>query len=71
MPTKKNSTRGAIPKVLATALAQDDIARERFQSMPPSHRLEHIKYITEAKKLETQARRVEQTIVRLHREATK
>ncbi len=71
MPTKKDPPPIAIPQVLATALAKDDIALERFEAMPPSHRREHIKYITEAKKPETQSRRVEQTLARLRREATK
>ena len=51
-----------IPPELADALAKDRVAREAFASLPPSHRREHVGYITEAKKPETRARRVERTL---------
>ena len=70
MPTKQRS-RMKIPDILAKALATDEVARTRFEKMPPSHQREHIKYITEAKKPETQVRRAEQTIARLRQESTK
>lgn len=54
-----------IPEELAQALARDDVANAAFQGMPPSHQKEHIGYITEAKKPETRARRVEKTLERL------
>jgi hypothetical protein len=51
-----------IPPELARALKKNTRARDGFEAMAPSHRREHVKYIVEAKKPETRARRVEKTI---------
>ena len=60
-----------IPEDLAQALARDDLAHAAFRGMPPSHQKEHIGYITEAKKPETRARRVETTLAALRRREAK
>ncbi|TNE79102.1 MAG: hypothetical protein EP332_12185 [Bacteroidetes bacterium] len=48
------------------ALESDRIAMANFQQMPPSHQREYLAYISEAKKEETQLRRVEKSIQLLH-----
>lgn len=51
-----------VPEDLAAALAKDRKAREAFERFPPSHRREYIEWIVEAKREETRARRLAQTI---------
>lgn len=58
---KKKST-SKIPSVLNNMLIKNKKAFEKFSSMPPSHQKEYISYITEAKKEETQMRRVEKVL---------
>ncbi len=47
----------AVPPDLAAALAEAG-AREAFDRLAPSHRREHVRSVTEAKRPETRARRV-------------
>ena len=47
-----------VPEDFAAALRGDEVARERFERLPPSHRREHVLAIEEAKKPETRARRI-------------
>jgi uncharacterized protein YdeI (YjbR/CyaY-like superfamily) len=54
-----------VPDDLAAALAANPQARSAFESMPPSHRREHVKYIDEAVKPETRQRRIAATIATL------
>lgn len=58
-----------IPTILSKALAGDPVAKDYFNSLPPSHKREYIGYIIEAKKPETQARRVHKTVAMLRAEA--
>jgi hypothetical protein len=51
-----------IPSELAEAFEKEKDAAEYFNSLSYSHQREYIGYITEAKKEETHARRVAQTI---------
>jgi hypothetical protein len=51
-----------VPDDLAEALARNDEARTVFDGLSFSHRREHVNSITEAKRPETRARRVERTI---------
>ena len=53
----KTSSKTQIPEELHSVLAADKTARAAFNAMPPSHQAEHIRYIAEAKKPETRARR--------------
>lgn len=50
---------------LAEALRATPAALDAFQSLAPSHRREHLRYTYEAKRPETRARRIENTIRRL------
>lgn len=59
------STTDEVPEVLARALRDDADARAAWDAMPPSHRREYIGHITEAKKEETRARRVEASLERM------
>lgn len=51
-----------IPAKLKTALSKDKEAKAAFDKLPPSHQKEYVTWINEAKKEETRARRVAQTI---------
>lgn len=51
-----------IPELLQSAFKVEPEAKIYFDSLSFSHQREHVNYITEAKKLETQMRRVEKTI---------
>jgi uncharacterized protein YdeI (YjbR/CyaY-like superfamily) len=54
-----------VPDDLAEALAHNDPARAAFERLSFSHRREYVRSITEAKRPETRARRIELTIERL------
>jgi uncharacterized protein YdeI (YjbR/CyaY-like superfamily) len=58
MPAKKVEPPPDIPADLAAALAAAPEAKARFEKMPPSHRREYVKYIDEARRPETRARRI-------------
>jgi uncharacterized protein YdeI (YjbR/CyaY-like superfamily) len=58
-PAKK---RVIAPTDLKAALAGSAKARETFDAFPPSHRRAYIEWITEAKRADTRARRLETTI---------
>ena len=51
-----------VPEILARALKKNARARRAWESMPPSHRRRYVGFITEAKRDETRARRVEDSI---------
>ena len=51
-----------VPDDLAEALRRNDEARAAFEGLSFSHRREYVDSITEAKRPETRARRVERTI---------
>ena len=51
-----------VPDDLRAALAADEVARANFESQAYSHRKEWVRWIEEAKKPETRARRVEGTV---------
>jgi hypothetical protein len=54
-----------VPDDLAAALAGDADAAAAFERLSFTHRREYVQWITEAKRAETRARRVAQTLVRL------
>ena len=56
----------SVPPDLAEALAGDAAAAATFDRLSFSHRREYVQWITEAKRPETRARRVEGTLDRLH-----
>lgn len=51
-----------MPSDLAKALGRNRKARATFDAFPPSHRREYIEWITEAKREDTRARRVDQAV---------
>jgi Bacteriocin-protection, YdeI or OmpD-Associated/Domain of unknown function (DUF1905) len=51
-----------VPEILARALKKNAPAHNAWKSMPPSHRRRYVGFITEAKRDETRARRVEDSI---------
>jgi hypothetical protein len=53
------------PEDLAEALRADPDANERFEGLAYTHRLEYVRWVTEAKKAETRQRRIAETISRL------
>ncbi len=54
-----------VPDALAAALAADPAARAAFEGLAFTHRKEYARWIAEAKREETRARRVEQALERL------
>jgi antitoxin component of MazEF toxin-antitoxin module len=54
-----------VPEALAAALAADPEARAKFESLAYTHRKEYATWVAEAKREETRARRVEQTLAKL------
>jgi hypothetical protein len=59
-----------VPPELSRALRRNKRAAAAFAALAPSHRREHVGFVTEAKKPETRARRIEQTIAALARRPT-
>jgi uncharacterized protein YdeI (YjbR/CyaY-like superfamily) len=55
----------AIPPAIRKVLAGNAAAKAVFEKMPPSHRNEYVKWISEAKKEETMQRRLSQLIPKL------
>ena len=58
-----------IPEDLASALQRDAVARCAFEAFATSHRREYIKWVTEAKRPETRAKRIAATLARLRESA--
>jgi uncharacterized protein YdeI (YjbR/CyaY-like superfamily) len=54
-----------VPGDVLAALAQDDAARTAWDGFPPSARRDYVEWITGAKRSETRARRIVQTIDQL------
>ena len=54
-----------VPDDLSTALAAHPEAARRFEHLSYSHRKEYVEWIDSAKRAETRARRLEQTVVML------
>ena len=55
-----------VPPALAEALRKDAEAAKAFDELAYTHRKEYARWIAEAKREETRARRVEQALVMLH-----
>lgn len=51
-----------IPLELSSALAADKEAQAVFDNLSPSHQREYIKWVEEAKKAETRARRIQKML---------
>jgi uncharacterized protein YdeI (YjbR/CyaY-like superfamily) len=61
-PKKAPRPPATVPPDLAAALARNRAAKTVFDAFAPSHRNEYIAWITEAKREETRAKRVAQTV---------
>lgn len=61
-PKKAAKPPAEVPPELAAALAANRKAQAVFEAFPPSHRREYIQWIVEAKRDETRARRIAQTV---------
>ena len=53
------------PPYLLAALKKNKAALKTFEAFPPSHKREYIEWITEAKREETRARRLEQAVAQM------
>lgn len=60
-----------VPPALAAALAGAPDAHDRFDALAPSHRKEFARWVDEAKRPETAARRAEQTVTMLREGRTR
>ncbi|HZM05656.1 MAG TPA: YdeI/OmpD-associated family protein [Candidatus Saccharimonadales bacterium] len=60
-PGKQPHNMSDLPKDFSDALIESGL-NEFFSSYPPSHRREHLKWITEAKRPETRKERIKKTI---------
>jgi hypothetical protein len=56
----------SLPDDLATALAGDASAQAAFEKLSFTHRREYVEWVTGAKRDETRARRIAETLDRLH-----
>ncbi len=54
-----------MPSAVKKTLAKNAVAKAVFEKMPPSHRNEYVKWISEAKKEETMQGRLDQLIPKL------
>jgi uncharacterized protein YdeI (YjbR/CyaY-like superfamily) len=54
-----------LPGDIEAALHGSPASRARFEGLPPSHTAEYLKWIAEARKPETRARRISAMIERL------
>lgn len=59
----------AVPHDLQIALHDDPEAAGAFAALPYSHRREYIDWVLEARRPETRARRIEQTVERVKQAA--
>jgi len=60
--SKPKTNRIIIPPSLAAALKRNKKAQQTFENFSPSHKREYIEWITEAKREETRAKRLETAI---------
>jgi len=58
----RNPVKLVVPADLRAALKQNQKARQTFEDFSPSHRKEYVEWITEAKREDTRARRLQTTL---------
>jgi uncharacterized protein YdeI (YjbR/CyaY-like superfamily) len=61
-PKKAPKPEPQVPPDLTSALAKNAKAKKAFAAFPPSHRREYVEWVTEAKREETRAKRIAQTV---------
>jgi uncharacterized protein YdeI (YjbR/CyaY-like superfamily) len=64
-PPRRHQSGDPIPSFVRKGLAAHPLARRNFLALAPGYRRDYIRWITEAKKPETRARRLEQAVRRL------
>ena len=52
-----SDAQASIPAELSEALSENEAAERIFAALPPSHRKEYLRWISEAKRAETRRRR--------------
>ncbi len=62
-----HSRRARVPKDMRMALARSPEAAGAFETLSPSHRRAYVEHIEEARRSETRAQRIEESIERLQR----
>ena len=61
-PKSASKPEAVVPDDLRAALAENAQARQHFDAFSPSHRREYVEWIIEAKRPETRAKRLKQTL---------
>jgi uncharacterized protein YdeI (YjbR/CyaY-like superfamily) len=64
-PPRRFESGDQVPDFIARELALHPVAQEFWNTLPPSHRRNYIRWITEAKQEATQRRRLDRTIAAL------
>ena len=65
-PPRRFQSDDPIPDFIARELALHPVAQQFWNEIPPSHRRNYIRWITEAKQAETQRRRLDRAIAALN-----
>lgn len=65
-PPRRHQTDDPVPGFIAREIALHPVAKEFWNEIPPSHRRNYIRWITEAKQEATQRRRLDRTIAALN-----
>ena len=65
-PPRRFQTDDAVPEFIARELALHPVAQKFFQTLPPGHRRNYVRWITEAKQEETRGRRLAKAIEMLN-----
>ncbi len=65
-PPRRHQSDDPVPEFIAHEIALHPVAREFWNEIPPSHRRNYIRWITEAKQEATQQRRLERTVAALN-----
>ena len=66
-PRKRLHAGDPVPDFVAAALRAHPKARAFFETLAPGYRRDYLRWITEAKREETRAKRLEQAILKLER----
>ena len=61
-PKRAPKKEAKMPEELAAALRKNKKAAATFENFSPSHRREYIEWVTEAKRVETRAKRIATTV---------
>ncbi len=65
-PPRRFQADDALPELIASELALHPVAQKFFRSLPPGHRRNYVRWITEAKQEETRRRRLAKAVEMLN-----